>query len=240
MKSRSVILALAMGVLVWGAGGLDARAGGLIPLPTTLDMLASPPAPAGNFTTNGSLEFSNFQYSTTGGPAPSAINVLPFNQTGPPAEVGLTFQSPLSAGPGAMVDAAIIYQVTALQGTLTDAFLSGDVATTTSDGLAQVAEIIKDAAGNVLAQLVINQNPPGPLSISATLNWAKYGESPGTSIFVEKDIFLTGGSGFATLSIVDQGFSSNIVPEPTSMALLGIGMTGFFAFRRFFRRPPVA
>jgi hypothetical protein len=34
------------------------------------------------------------------------------------------------------------------------------------------------------------------------------------------------------------GFAT--VPEPTSMALLGIGMAGFFAFRRFFKRPAVA
>jgi PEP-CTERM motif len=32
----------------------------------------------------------------------------------------------------------------------------------------------------------------------------------------------------------------SFIPEPTSMALLGIGMTGFFAFRRFFKRTNVA
>jgi len=33
---------------------------------------------------------------------------------------------------------------------------------------------------------------------------------------------------------------SAIVPEPTSMSLLGIGMTSFLAFRRFFKRTQVA
>ena len=40
------------------------------------------------------------------------------------------------------------------------------------------------------------------------------------------------------------GLTANVftsaVPEPTSMALLGIGMTGFLAFRRLFKRTSVA
>ena len=43
-----------------------------------------------------------------------------------------------------------------------------------------------------------------------------------------------------SLSFVDQGYSAATVPEPASLALLGIGMTGFLAFRRFFKKTSVA
>jgi hypothetical protein len=35
-------------------------------------------------------------------------------------------------------------------------------------------------------------------------------------------------------------FSQSAIPEPASIALLGIGMTGFLAFRRLFKRTSVA
>jgi len=42
------------------------------------------------------------------------------------------------------------------------------------------------------------------------------------------------------VSSVKIGIEAFAVPEPTSMALLGIGMTSFLAFRRFFKRGSIA
>jgi hypothetical protein len=65
------------------------------------------------------------------------------------------------------------------------------------------------------------------------LDWSFVTATPGTI-----DAVLSGVSGSST------GYTDSVVvtsvPEPTSLALLGIGMTGFLAFRRLFKRPLVA
>jgi len=50
-------------------------------------------------------------------------------------------------------------------------------------------------------------------------------------------IFGVNGSGPVTTAF---GIQETVVPEPSTMALLGIGMTGFLAFRRFFKRHAAA
>jgi hypothetical protein len=60
----------------------------------------------------------------------------------------------------------------------------------------------------------------------------------GVSITVLKDIKITGGTDGASVTALEQDFS--VVPEPMSIALLGIGLTGLFTFRRFLKRAFIA
>jgi hypothetical protein len=240
MMKRSLFLTLAAGLLAWGFGALEARAG-QIPLPTTLDQLL----PDGNFVVlsqppgTEADTISKFSFSSSAIPMgtplldPSQVNVRQFGTPFGPSD-GLTFSGAFFAPAGTTVDYEINYTITAPKGfNFTDALL-GVVFNVPvgSTGTVSIGESLFDAStglplGNALGLSV--SSPPG-IDLAATVF------PPVHSINVVKDIILVGGSLGAGISVVQQGFSSSTIPEPHSLVLLAIGMGGFFTVRRFFKK----
>jgi hypothetical protein len=231
MTRRLLSLALAAGLLFVSLGSLSARAG-QIPLPTTMDQLL----PAGNFAVVGPEPdtFSNFSFSSSAIPAgtpvlpASQLNVSEFH-SGP--ENGLEFSGAMFAPAGTIVDYKISYIVTAPVGqSIFDAFLGVTYNVPVgSTGLVSIGESLFNAVTGAPIGALTVSSPPGTIGDMITFAGVQ-------SILVKKDIFLLGGSLGAGVSIIDQGYSSGAVPEPASMALLGIGLSGLLTFRRFFKR----
>jgi len=241
MKRSSLILALTAGFLVLGFGALDARAG-FVPLPTTLDQFVNSSGTSnGNFTSvsnpaaGETIGFSSFGYTQATGapPAASGVHMTPFTLPPPPGETGIQFSGAFNAPAGVTNDWVLTYTVTELTpcAKLTDAYSSITGTNNGGTGGISVSETFTTLTGQPIGTLAVNlANPTATLSLGAGY----------TAILVTKDIDVIGGSLGSSLSVIDQGYSSSAVPEPASLALLGIGMTGFLAFRRFFKKTSVA
>jgi len=217
MKRRSLFLSAAAVMMVWGLMTPAARAVSL------QDVL-------GTTVIDDGLAFTFVSYTPTGtAPAASGVAITFF--TG--AETGFTLNASFGAAAGTVADGDLKYIVTAAPGTtIVDAVLTANPSLGVGTGeLAGVTETLTKNSflGPVITSLTV-LNTPG--SVTATFP----GNNP---IWVDKDIEAIGGTGGVSMSSVSQGFST-IVPEPTSIALLGIGMTGFLAFRRLFKRISVA
>jgi len=245
MKRRVLFFALAAGFLVLGFGALDARAG-FVPLPTTLDQFVNSGGTSnGNFTTVSNpaagelLKFSAFGYTqATGDPPPaSGVHMAPFTLPPPPGETGIQFSGAFNAAAGVTADWVLSYRVDELTpgALINDAYLSIVGGIGGGTGRIDVSETITDLSGHEIGHLDAFINSTGVHLVDTGLILP-----PQTAVLITKDISVVGGSAGASLSVIDQGFSSSSVPEPSSWALLGIGMTGFLAFRRFFKKTPVA
>jgi len=236
MTKRALFLTLTAGALLWGFGTPEASAGP-VGLPTTLDMLL----PAGSFTTvanaNETDTFSNFSFSASAIPpttpvlTAAGITVAAFGPVG--LDSGLTFSGALFAPANTIVDYKIGYTVSAPVGfVINDALLSASFGVNGGNGSVIITELLTGSNGTAQGlEVSSGGSPSDSITFSAAAN----------SYIVQKDILLNGGSNGVTVSVINQAFSSTSgVPEPTSIALLGIGMTGFLAFRRLFKRASVA
>jgi hypothetical protein len=155
-----------------------------------------------------------------------AINVTAHDDGGLNPGPGLVFTGNFNAAAGTTQDTDFTYHVAVL----TPGFLIHDISLTAvgvvpAGGRITVTETAS-ANGNA-AGIMTLQLPSGQTSKTTDMTFI-----PGvTAVTIHKDINLMGGtSAQTTLTDIEQRFSQSAVPEPSTMALAGLGALGFIGY----------
>jgi len=240
MKRRSLFLALAIALVVGGFATLEARADSAL-----LSTLIANGTAIQISTVQGcelQVVFTGYQQTTTNAPPSSSITIewatgsgSPFTGPGGTTNYGFVVDGSFNTGPGVMMDAGLTYTVSAVNGgkIITDAYAFVDASQTGGTGMGAATDTLNLSGG---VQTLVAQSSTPPLGTNPS-ELTFPGQS---SIVVHKDIFSEGLTGTTLFSHIQQGYSCTAVPEPASMALLGIGMTGLLAFRRLFKKTRVS
>jgi hypothetical protein len=176
--------------------------------------------------------FSAFSYSgdDTGVTNPANVGVAAVGAT--TSNPGLQFNAAWSAPPGGgNTDATLGFSVAESPGStslINDASLTLSGLSVPSGGSVTDTETLTFPNGTTLPFTATNTNP-GPVTVNFT---------PVSSLSVIDDLALTPGTSLTTLvSVQQKTFSETGVPEPASLAILGVSLLGMgVAYRRRFRK----